>query len=193
MSHLSVTERLDIALRESNLKISAPVVRPAKGTRIPVIGSSESSPKITWKGSDIPSLVRMMRREYESKATRHADGVDTMHRVNLMSMVKAIVNELHEIQNAELHLNSAMGCAYGSLRYVVEGRTFWSLPVPDAISNEMISMFKVMSNMDSLMDETERSIRWNVNNRESHIKVMAKPTHEGHARLVVWIESPIRD
>lgn len=148
---------------------------------------------ITWHGSEIPGLIRMLRREHEAQADQAEDGLETMRRVNLMAMVRAIVNELRKIKDIELHINSSMGCDYGSIRYVFEGHTFWSLPVPGVVCNEVIATFKLLAQMDPQTCEWERTISWPIGEDMSVVKVMAKPTEKTGQRLVVWVEMPSND
>ncbi|MCB1045031.1 MAG: hypothetical protein KDC35_18965 [Acidobacteria bacterium] len=157
------------------------------GTRAPVDVPVHT--KAIWKGSELPGLVRMLRRELEA---RSSDGqqvdLDTLHRVNLISIVRAVIFELQGTKSIQLHINPAMGCKFGSIRYVLDHKTVWSLPLPELICREVMGTFKVLAHLNDHSSSEPHEIHWRVGQRVECVKVMAKPVEQGDSRLVVWIE-----
>jgi len=182
-------EKMAAYLADQKLK-PAEQRRPAAP---PPISVKADRQKLCWVAGEIPGLIRMLRREYDSRVVDGCDGLVTLRRVNLLSMVRAVVNQLQATHDVQLHINPAMGCEYGSIRFVYEGKSFWTLPVPDAICKDVMDTFATLAQLDGDGSHDEHIIDWRWGDRHAKLKVLKKPAGDHGNRLAVWVGTTHRD
>ncbi|MCB1042057.1 MAG: hypothetical protein KDC35_03910 [Acidobacteria bacterium] len=146
-----------------------------------------------FNGVEISALIRRFQRELVLATTGQTDDAeDTLRNVNLVMLLSAILKEAHQNDASEIRIEPSSQIGQSNLRYMTDRVEIWSVPLPNAVRDELLGLFKMFAKVKGNdPTQSDYSFQWKIDRDPVSIHVLSVPFVNSCEHVVIWISGSL--